>query len=1289
MNQQFSQQNFIYLPSYQITIIIQFKKGSGSQGTVYQGFIKNTNQKVALKVVKELNSKEEIILRNIQQKKPKNIIGVYAIEKLNNIYYIVMELAEMDLFQYINTNEFINQDIHEKNQLFYQMVLGLEEFHNMGYFHRDLKPENYVCCRDQEQKLIIKLIDFGLSKNQSDSDRQTLNIGTPYYIAREVLENENYTKAIDVWAMGIIWYEILTRKLFFDGMNQFMIINQINQIKQNEIYQKIDVIDNVQNNVKEILKQMICLDSERRIKLDDVRNKLKEIINQRDRQNIEELKQNLQKEFQEKERNLMQINQIKLNELSQNMKQKQEEEIEQIKQQLQSHYNQLILNKENELRKVIGQQELTINQNKEQQKLQQELQFQAQINKYKAQCQIEFDQKIQEEAQRLKNQIRESLLRKKQLEDEQIKKKIQQETELKYQKELKAKEQELQLQAQKQYENELNLKKQSLKNTINILKDAINNSIGVIEKQKQEILSYQQSQCDLQNLLQLIINFINEKKEELKKISKEENNLENLEIFKQYSWILNLENQYKNQFQILNQETNIINQDIQKFIIKFQKEQQIKQMEDKQNQEQQIYQQAIKDYYLKYQSLKNEFDQLQNSVENIKIKCQNYSYFNQRVNDKFQQLKQNSNIIALQLNQLIQFYQGEENCISGVLLNFIYIQQQDIQHLLELFRERIQELNDLLIVQEQELKQEKCYYMNQMDDQIYEINYKIKNSMKFQDENQNDIIYNQLEEKKNKIQQLKQQLTSLSQNELSISNYIQIKNCFQQEIDSVKILTKQLLENQQKDTQLKIITQKQIDFLMDVQSKSSQFQGSMKELIVQLNSLKNQCSLFKNEQINNLLDQKEKELNDLMQQAKEKFDEFSQKTNHTQESQKIINQIKEECNQFQVEIEKKKQEQNQQIIELDRLYQQTLSKNESQTEKDYQQIQEALKNLKQKLNSSSQEFLGLDIKNYNYDYIVNNQQQSQNQFNELLEMIKSYLTMSEQNQNVSQELKKKLQTITFQFQNKDSISKLAELQQRTQVKSKELIKMIEVIEKYKNQIKFSNLEEEQRKQKSWMEIQKSIEELNFNLIEFKGQIDGMRQSNYQENYLKKKYKDFEENVNNLCQKIPQKAELKHLEITFQQNHQSFTILYLLIIIIKAYNLKRYSMRLKEQKEQSKNIYLQQNQLQQFHVNNDRNQLLKKALNYIMEANCIIEKYELCLQKKRFIYNYEEQTKDDQMLDNNIKDIQNFIKIQHSVKIRGFLKDYKQINDQSQESLEFCDISVLFKQFYQLTGKKQI
>ena len=136
-----------------------------------------------------------------------NIIKLQEVFEDETEIHLVMDLCTGgELFDHRSRGHFSEADAKG----IMKTILGaLEYCHEQHVCHRDLKPENFLFTSSEEDST-MKIIDFGLSKNYGDDDHSTMRtrVGTPYYIAPEVLERK-YDKAVDLWSAGVIMYIVL------------------------------------------------------------------------------------------------------------------------------------------------------------------------------------------------------------------------------------------------------------------------------------------------------------------------------------------------------------------------------------------------------------------------------------------------------------------------------------------------------------------------------------------------------------------------------------------------------------------------------------------------------------------------------------------------------------------------------------------------------------------------------------------------------------------------------------------------------------------------------------------------------------------------------------------------------------------------------------------------------------------------------------------------------------------------------------------------------------------------
>jgi NIMA (never in mitosis gene a)-related kinase len=163
--------------------------------------------------VNKLTQNKEAVKREveiIQRLDHPNIIKYYEHFMDGKWFCIVMEYADdNDLEQYLKARKsLLNED--EILRIGCQIGAGLSYIHSQGIVHRDLKPGNILLCKNG----LVKIGDFGLSKATTQSLLQT-QVGTPAYFSPEVIDKVPYLYEVDCWALGCIFYELISRRKAF------------------------------------------------------------------------------------------------------------------------------------------------------------------------------------------------------------------------------------------------------------------------------------------------------------------------------------------------------------------------------------------------------------------------------------------------------------------------------------------------------------------------------------------------------------------------------------------------------------------------------------------------------------------------------------------------------------------------------------------------------------------------------------------------------------------------------------------------------------------------------------------------------------------------------------------------------------------------------------------------------------------------------------------------------------------------------------------------------------------
>lgn len=198
--------------------------GRGGMATIYRGLDRRMDRTVAVKVLREAYSTDPKFVTRFQREaraasalQHPNIVQVYDYGQTDGNYFIVMELIEgTDLRRYLRSRGVL--DIDRAVIIAHDIALGLGAAHRRGIVHRDVKPQNVLVGRDGS----IKLTDFGIASVYKDINAERLTttgmtLGTVQYYAPEQAQGEIVTPAADVYALGIVMYEMLTGRPPFDG----------------------------------------------------------------------------------------------------------------------------------------------------------------------------------------------------------------------------------------------------------------------------------------------------------------------------------------------------------------------------------------------------------------------------------------------------------------------------------------------------------------------------------------------------------------------------------------------------------------------------------------------------------------------------------------------------------------------------------------------------------------------------------------------------------------------------------------------------------------------------------------------------------------------------------------------------------------------------------------------------------------------------------------------------------------------------------------------------------------
>ncbi|MFW5968472.1 MAG: protein kinase domain-containing protein, partial [Persicimonas sp.] len=214
---------------------IERELGRGSYGVVFRAHQEGIGRDVALKTLLPKGFLDEEIVERFEREahfvgrlSHPNIVEVYDSGRHENLLYMAVEYVEGPTLDEIIDEEG-PLDPERAFRLLDQLIDALAHAHERGIVHRDLKPANIVVVtrRDSEgnEREQIKVLDFGIAKlvrPDSDQEQATLTqagavLGTPHYMSPETIAGDSLDHRADLYALGIIIYEVLTGERPFEA----------------------------------------------------------------------------------------------------------------------------------------------------------------------------------------------------------------------------------------------------------------------------------------------------------------------------------------------------------------------------------------------------------------------------------------------------------------------------------------------------------------------------------------------------------------------------------------------------------------------------------------------------------------------------------------------------------------------------------------------------------------------------------------------------------------------------------------------------------------------------------------------------------------------------------------------------------------------------------------------------------------------------------------------------------------------------------------------------------------
>lgn len=207
-----------HLANYELLVTI----GEGSFGKVMVGRHLPTDTEVAVKVIER--DPDDTPLQEVSclaVLSHPNIIRLFDVVSTTEQLFLVMEfVAEGDIEVFLRNNGRMAED--QARPVFRQLISAVDHCHQTGIIHRDIKAENVLL----DSHMTAKLSDFGLGTFYDGSPLSSV-CGTPLYYAPELCRGEDYGLGVDLWALGVLLYVMLTDTFPFPGTSKREVQQQI------------------------------------------------------------------------------------------------------------------------------------------------------------------------------------------------------------------------------------------------------------------------------------------------------------------------------------------------------------------------------------------------------------------------------------------------------------------------------------------------------------------------------------------------------------------------------------------------------------------------------------------------------------------------------------------------------------------------------------------------------------------------------------------------------------------------------------------------------------------------------------------------------------------------------------------------------------------------------------------------------------------------------------------------------------------------------------------------------
>ncbi|CAN4091129.1 unnamed protein product [Withania somnifera] len=245
--------------------------GKGRFGVVFKCYSPETGENFAVKSINKVLIAEDSIDRQCLYNEAKimqllspnpHIVRIADVYEDDMYLDIVLELCNnSDLFRRLENQRVFSES--DAVAVLVPLMEAIAHCHRLGVSHRDIKPDN-ILFNDWND---LKLADFGSAQCFRSGELMTGVVGTPYYVAPEVLAGKNYNEKVDIWSAGVILYIMLAGIPPFYGDSTEEIFEAV--LRANLRF-PTRIFQSMSSAAKDLLRGMLCKDVSRRFSAEQV-----------------------------------------------------------------------------------------------------------------------------------------------------------------------------------------------------------------------------------------------------------------------------------------------------------------------------------------------------------------------------------------------------------------------------------------------------------------------------------------------------------------------------------------------------------------------------------------------------------------------------------------------------------------------------------------------------------------------------------------------------------------------------------------------------------------------------------------------------------------------------------------------------------------------------------------------------------------------------------------------------------------------------------------------------------